>query len=158
MSALTFHDGKLTSELPEGIEISPSKSFSDKRKAEQGITHAGEETHLYVPPGKKVDLTLHFDAGNPYILLFVGKGAEVRWTCRFVGEVTPYLDIALEEGARFKLYSMSEGTETIRATVKRDARFESFIFTTGSDQSDSNYHLSLLGENSDAKPPEVTPQ
>lgn len=69
--------------------------------------------------------------------------------------IAPALEISLEEGAYLDLFNLVDSTtdwqfETLRAQLKRNARFNSLSVTFGSKAIRQSYRVQLQGENSEA--------
>lgn len=127
---------------------------------------AAEGLFLYIPPGKSIELdwTLpSVEAGAcsfPKLEIYVGKGASFTATCQFKGEGSyfhnQHIQITLDEGAHASLSEQlehsSEGfaMHTLRAKLKRDAIFKSFVFSKGAALERHDARVVLLGENSEA--------
>jgi len=66
----------------------------------------------------------------------------------------PMMQISLEEGAHLDLFTLVEGSswqmQTVRATLKRDARLHSLSMTVGGRAARQSYRIALKGENSEA--------
>ena len=131
-----------------------------------------EGLFLYVPPKVKLENPIHIlfivtnDSSpilnHPRVEIFVGRDAEIHlisnhhslhastvWTNQF-------FDITLEEGSIFSHFEYLDlppscyAFHTTRATVKRDSRYHSFSFSTGSEISRQDTRVTLKGENSEA--------
>ncbi len=125
-------------------------------------------TFIYLPP--KIQHTtpiqcLHIATGQsliPRIHLVLGAESKLRVINTYhslakTDLCLPALDIALEEGASLNLLSLldrksaSWHLESIRATLKKNARLDSLCITTGAKAVRQSYRAQLKGENSEAK-------
>lgn len=131
-----------------------------------------EGLFLYVPPKVKIENPIHIlfittnDACpilmHPKVEIFVGRDAETHlisshfslnensfWT-------NQVFDVTLDEGSIFShfeyldLPSFAYAFQTTRASLKRDSRYKSFSFSSGSEISRQDTRITLKGENSEA--------
>ncbi len=116
---------------------------------------------LYVPAGKKVELTItHTVEGMafPRLSVYVGKGAEVTLRVIYQGEaswINGFTEVSLDENAQLSIQTEAENCapihfETQRIHVKRDATFKS-IELIKSQLSRQDYYVKLLDTGADAK-------
>ncbi|MCH9608622.1 MAG: hypothetical protein S4CHLAM45_12030 [Chlamydiales bacterium] len=104
---------------------------------------ANEGLFLYIPPNVKLEKPLYIKGSR--IIAFIGKGADVKLSC----EAT-FCDFSLEEGAKVEVQREINHLQSLRATVKKDARFKSVAFATKSPLARDDYHIQLIGEGADA--------
>ena len=131
-----------------------------------------EGLFLYVPPKVKLEDPIHIlfittndtcpILMNPKVEIFVGRDAELNLIsshhslneCAFW--TNQVFDVTLEEGAIFShfeyldLLPSTYAFQTTRAALKRDSRYHSFSFSSGSEISRQDARITLKGENSEA--------
>ncbi len=139
------------------------KEESDPFAALNGALQ-GRGTFLYLPPNTKLEKPLqiiHLCTGgslaSPRIQLFVGAHACLQIIQTTEADFSNALfDCALDEAAHCSLYDISRPRPTawqfqaIRATLKRDSRFETFHYTTGAQTVRTSIKVQLLEENCEA--------
>lgn len=127
---------------------------------------------LFVPPKITMDVPIHCmhvitserkEMFSPRIQVFVGNSSHVKWitTTHCLGETGYWLngviDVALEEGSSFELTGLIHSEEkawhfdSVRATLKKDSRFELLEFASGGRALRQDLRVQLQGENATAK-------
>lgn len=127
---------------------------------------------LFVPPKITIDAPIHCmhvisserkELFSPRIQLFVGGGSHLKWisTVHCLSGTGYWfngvMDAALEEGSSLELTNLINSEEkawhfdSLRATLKRDSRFELLSFGTGGRSVRQDFQLQLQGENAAAK-------
>jgi Fe-S cluster assembly protein SufD len=111
---------------------------------------------LHVITGKEPQLI------SPRLHLVLGVRSQLScmtttyWTDEEVAHCfLPTTEIALEEGARLDYFNAADGNiayhlESLRASLKKDATFNSLNVTLGGKLARQSYHVYLKGENSEA--------
>ena len=119
---------------------------------------------LYIPPNTEVTVPIQIlnvatdSFSNPKFQCFVGAESTLTVVSsqakRGISGINHVNDIHCEEGARVTLYQTTFGSidegwhlEATRATLKKDAQFETVKITPGSSTSRYDYKVHLSGEN-----------
>jgi Fe-S cluster assembly protein SufD len=125
---------------------------------------------FYLPP--KIEVTvpiqcIHVITGNksalPRLYLVLGAESKMRWIVSYhtlqssaAHLLMPAMEISLEEGASLNLLNivdavpMSWHMESVRATLKKNARLQTLCVTTGAKAVRQSYRVQLKGEGSEA--------
>ena len=128
-----------------------------------------EGAFFYLPP--KIEVTvpiqcLHVMTGNksalPRLYLVLGAESQMRWIVTYHSTegaahlLMPTMEISLEEGASLNVLNIvdtmptSWHMESVRATLKKNARLHSLSVTTGAKAVRQSYRVQLKGEGSEA--------
>jgi Fe-S cluster assembly protein SufD len=99
----------------------------------------------------------------PRLYLVLGAQSQMRLIethLHFHSEIShfaaPLIEVSLEEGAHLHMLSILDNAPkfwlmgSVRASIKKNARFDSFYVTTGARIARQNYRVQLKGENSEA--------
>lgn len=130
-----------------------------------------EGAFIYVPPkfqGTSPIQILHFITGEhlglmPRTQIFAGAHSEITFEMTYAFEgcknvwMNQVTELAVDENAKVRFLQHSNGFpedlwlfDALRATLKRDSRFQAVHFTRGSQSVRHDYRVNLTGENGDA--------
>ncbi len=119
----------------------------------------GQGFFLYAPPKWEGSLEIHYPASAdkmamPRLEIYLGKGARLELVQTGKPTFTnSAIDAVLDEGAEFSLADLQAPSRqyfsSFRATLKRDSRLKSQLFTRASPLFRASYKVQLLEENSE---------
>ncbi len=120
---------------------------------------------IYIPAKIRLERPiqcLHFFTGKepslitPRVQFFLGKEAEVDWISQTIGTgkhlILDVSDMAIEEGARIRHWQIPSPSKelwlfsNLRATLKRESRYQLFTYTRGAKTIRQEFQFSLLEE------------
>lgn len=126
----------------------------------------GQGAFLYVPPKKQIEEEIHVehfftgsDMATPRLMFYLGKQSSLRVTQHWVTDseeshfANAHLDAVLDEGSQFFFKTRQRQApktyifQAVRASLKRDSRFESRLYSEGGAISRHSMKVQLLEEN-----------
>lgn len=126
----------------------------------------GQGVFLYVPPKKQIAETIHVehfftssDMATPRLMLYLGKHSSLRIEQHWATDMeeayfaNAHIDAVLDDGSSLIFKTIQKQApkthifQAMRASLKRDSRFESRLYSEGSAISRYSVKVQLLEEN-----------